>query len=68
MVEAVETHFPSASHGFCLRYVSENFCESFKNTKLVNIFWNAVYALTAAEFESKITEMIEISQDVISWF
>lgn len=68
MVEAVETHFPSASHGFCLRYVSENFRDTFKNTKLVNIFWNAVYALTAAEFESKITEMIEISQDVISWF
>ncbi|WJX80340.1 hypothetical protein P8452_63354 [Trifolium repens] len=68
MVEAVETHFPSASHGFCLRYVSENFRDTFKNTKLVNIFWNAVYALTAAEFESKITEMIEVSQDVISWF
>lgn len=68
IVEAVETHFPSASHGFCLRYVSENFRDTFKNTKLVNIFWNAVYALTAAEFESKITEMIEISQDVISWF
>ncbi|XP_058738722.1 uncharacterized protein LOC131610714 [Vicia villosa] len=68
MVEAVETHFPSASHGFCLRYVSENFRDTFKNTKLVNIFWNAVYALTAAEFESKITEMIEISQDVITWF
>lgn len=68
MVEAVETHFPSASHGFCLRYVSESFRDTFKNTKLVNIFWNAVYALTAAEFESKITEMIEVSQDVISWF
>ncbi|XP_057721250.1 uncharacterized protein LOC130935500 [Arachis stenosperma] len=68
IVEAVETHFPTASHGFCLRYVSENFRDTFKNTKLVNIFWNAVYALTAAEFESKISEMIEISQDVIPWF
>ncbi|XP_030477353.1 uncharacterized protein LOC115694365 [Syzygium oleosum] len=68
IVEAVETHFPSAFHGFCLRYVSENFRDTFKNSKLVNIFWNAVYALTAAEFESKITEMIEISQDVIPWF
>ncbi|KAG2395306.1 hypothetical protein LR48_Vigan10g160000 [Vigna angularis] len=68
LVEAVETHFPTASHGFCLRFVSENFRDTFKNTKLVNIFWNAVYALTAAEFESKITEMMEISQDVISWF
>ncbi|KAF5942121.1 hypothetical protein HYC85_019763, partial [Camellia sinensis] len=68
IVEAVETHFPSAFHGFCLRYVSENFRDTFKNSKLVNIFWNAVYALTAAEFEGKITEMIEISQDVLMWF
>ncbi|XP_038709792.1 uncharacterized protein LOC120004508 [Tripterygium wilfordii] len=68
IVEAVETHFPSACHGFCLRYVSENFRDTFKNTKLVNIFWSAVYALTAAEFEGKISEMIEISQDVIPWF
>ncbi|VFR00848.1 unnamed protein product [Cuscuta campestris] len=68
LVEAVGTHFPSAFHGFCLRYISENFRDTFKNSKLVNIFWNAVYALTAAEFESKVTEMVEISQDVLAWF
>uniref|UniRef100_A0A1J3EJ93 SWIM-type domain-containing protein n=1 Tax=Noccaea caerulescens TaxID=107243 RepID=A0A1J3EJ93_NOCCA len=68
VVEAVETHFPNAFHGFCLRYVSDNFRDTFKNTKLVNIFWNAVYALTTAEFESKINEMAEISQDVMQWF
>ncbi|CAN6864664.1 unnamed protein product [Brassica oleracea] len=68
VVEAVETHFPTAFHGFCLRYVSESFRDTFKNTKLVNIFWSAVYALTAAEFEGKIAEMNEISQDVTRWF
>lgn len=68
MVEAVETHFPNAFHGFCLRYISENFRDTFKNSKLVNIFWNAVYALTTAEFESKISEMVQISQDVLPWF
>ncbi|CAH9083793.1 unnamed protein product [Cuscuta epithymum] len=68
LVEAVGTHFPSAFHGFCLRYISENFRDTFKNSKLVNIFWNAVYALTASEFESKVTEMVEISQDVLAWF
>ncbi|XP_068662976.1 uncharacterized protein [Aristolochia californica] len=68
IVEAVETHFPSAFHGFCLRYVSENFRDEFKNTKLVNIFWNAVYALTTVEFEAKMAEMLKISQDVMQWF
>ncbi|KAJ1701981.1 hypothetical protein LUZ63_001760 [Rhynchospora breviuscula] len=67
IVEAVETHFPTAYHGFCLRYVSENFREEFKNPKLVNLFWNAVYALTASEFDSKVTEMMAV-QDVMPWF
>uniref|UniRef100_A0A1D1XVQ6 Transposase for insertion sequence element IS1081 n=1 Tax=Anthurium amnicola TaxID=1678845 RepID=A0A1D1XVQ6_9ARAE len=68
IVEAVETHFPSAFHGFCLRHVSENFRDEFKNTKLVNIFWNAVYALTTAEFDVKVREMLEVSEDVMQWF
>ncbi|CAA0827786.1 Unknown protein [Striga hermonthica] len=67
MVVAVEMNFPNAAHGFCLRHVSENFRDTFKNSKLVNIFWNAVYALTTSEFESKISEMVQISQDVLSW-
>ncbi|KAL1542940.1 hypothetical protein AAHA92_19969 [Salvia divinorum] len=67
MVEAVETHFPNAFHGFCLRFISENFRDTFKNSKLVNIFWNAVYALTTAEFENKISEMVQISEDVLPW-
>lgn len=68
IVEAVDTHFPSAYHGFCLRYVSENFRDEFKNAKLVNIFWNAVYALTVAEFGTLVAEMVEISQGIIQWF
>ncbi|XP_010501714.1 PREDICTED: uncharacterized protein LOC104778986 [Camelina sativa] len=68
IVAAVKSHFPTAFHGFCLHYVSENFRDTFKNTKLVNMFWSAVYALTASEFESKMSEMIEVSQDVIQWF
>ncbi|XP_072962790.1 uncharacterized protein [Typha angustifolia] len=67
IVEAVETHFPSAFHGFCMRYVSESFRDEFKNSKLVNLFWSAVYALTAAEFEAKVAEMMEV-QDVMPWF
>lgn len=67
MAEAVEAHFPNAFHGFCLRFISENFRDTFKNAKLVNIFWNAVYALTSAEFESRISEMVEISSEVLPW-
>ncbi|KAG6390271.1 hypothetical protein SASPL_148003 [Salvia splendens] len=67
LVEAFETHFPNAFNGFCLRFVSENFRDTFKNSKLVNIFWSVAYALTTTEFESKISEMVQISEEVVPW-
>ncbi|ERN06407.1 uncharacterized protein LOC18434601 [Amborella trichopoda] len=67
IVDAVEVNFPTSFHGFCLRYLSDNFRKEFRNTKLVNIFWNAAYALTTMEFDAKIVEMAEISQDTVQW-
>jgi len=46
--------------------VSENFRDEFKNTKLLNLFWSAVYALTASEFDAKVNEMMQV-QDVMPW-
>ncbi|CAO2199536.1 unnamed protein product [Urochloa humidicola] len=66
VVKAVEDNFPTAFHGFCLRYVSENFRDEFRNPKLLNLFWSAVYTLTAAEFDAKVNEMMQV-QDVMPW-
>jgi hypothetical protein len=66
VVDAVEYHFPTAFHGFCLRYVSESFRDEFKSPKLLNLFWGAVYALTMVEFGSKVKEMMQV-QDVMPW-
>ncbi|XP_031476140.1 uncharacterized protein LOC116247876 [Nymphaea colorata] len=67
IVDGVETHFPTAYHGFCLRYLSENFRDEFKNTKLLNLFWNAAYSITPVEFEARLVEMEEISRDSVQW-
>ncbi|XP_047091561.1 uncharacterized protein LOC124703389 [Lolium rigidum] len=67
VVEAVELNFPTAFHGFCLRYVSENFREEFKSPKLLNLFWSAFYALTTTEFDIKVKDMMQV-QDVMQWF
>jgi hypothetical protein len=66
VVDAVAVHFPTAFHGFCLRYVSENFRDELKNPKLLNLFWSAIYALTTVEFDSKVKEMMQV-QDVMPW-
>ncbi|CAD5322070.1 MULE transposase domain [Arabidopsis thaliana x Arabidopsis arenosa] len=67
IVEGVEQNFPTAFHGFCMRHLSESFRKEFNNTLLVNYLWEAAQALTVIEFEAKILEIEEISQDAAYW-
>ncbi|XP_015576571.1 uncharacterized protein LOC107261480 [Ricinus communis] len=67
IVDGVETNFPTAFHGFCMRHLSESFRKEFNNTMLVNLLWEAAHALTVIEFEAKILEIEEISQDAAYW-
>ncbi|KAK8947375.1 hypothetical protein KSP39_PZI006519 [Platanthera zijinensis] len=65
-------HHQQASVGWVARSVEARVRDNprrdeFKNTKLVNLFWNAVYSLTNTEFEARVAEMMEI-QDVMPWF
>ncbi|KAH7543276.1 hypothetical protein FEM48_Zijuj02G0167200 [Ziziphus jujuba var. spinosa] len=44
------------------------YCEQeFNNTMLVNLLWEAAHALTVIEFEAKVLEIEEISQDAAYW-
>ncbi|CAK8572318.1 unnamed protein product [Lathyrus sativus] len=67
IVDGVEVNFPSAFHGFCMRYLSDSFSKEFNNTMLVNLLWEAANALTVNEFEAKIFKIEEISQDAAYW-
>lgn len=57
IVDGVEANFPTAFHGFCMRHLSESFRKEFNNTMLVNLLWEAAYALTVIEFEAKILRL-----------
>lgn len=67
IVDGVEANFPTAFHGFCMRHLSESFRKEFNNTMLVNLLWDAANALTVMEFESKVLEIEEISQEAAYW-
>ncbi|KAJ4789786.1 MuDR family transposase [Rhynchospora pubera] len=67
IVDGVEFNFPTAFHGFCMRHLSESFRKEFNNTMLVNLLWEAAHALTVIEFEGKILEIEEISQEAAFW-
>ncbi|CAN6818013.1 unnamed protein product [Brassica oleracea] len=67
IVEGVEQNFPTAFHGFCMRHLSESFRKEFNNTLLVNYLWEAAQALTVIEFEAKVLEVEEASQDAAYW-
>lgn len=67
IVDGVEANFPTAFHGFCMRHLSESFRKEFNNTMLVNLLWDAAHALTVIDFEAKILEIEEVSQDAAYW-
>ncbi|KAJ4956919.1 hypothetical protein NE237_013702 [Protea cynaroides] len=67
IVDGVEANFPTAFHGFCMRHLSDSFRKEFNNTLLVNLLWEAAHALTVIEFEAKILEIEETSQDAAYW-
>ncbi|GKD46432.1 transposase, MuDR, zinc finger, SWIM-type, MULE transposase domain protein [Tanacetum coccineum] len=67
VVDGVDANFPTAFHGFCMRHLTESFRKEFNNTMLVNLLWDAANALTIMDFESKILEIEEISQEAAYW-
>ncbi|KAL3629927.1 hypothetical protein CASFOL_026239 [Castilleja foliolosa] len=67
IVDGVEANFPTAFHGFCMRHLSESFRKEFNNTMLVNLLSDAAHALTVIDFEAKLIEIEEISQDAAYW-
>ncbi|MCL7030363.1 hypothetical protein MKW94_018938 [Papaver nudicaule] len=67
IVDGVDAVFPTAFHGFCMRHVSDSFRKEFNNTMLVNLLWEAAWALTIVEFEAKLLEIEEISQEAAHW-
>ncbi|CAL1382853.1 unnamed protein product [Linum trigynum] len=67
IVDGVEANFPTAFHGFCMRHLSESFRKEFNDTMLVNLLWEGAHALTVIEFEAKIIEIEQISEDAAYW-
>lgn len=67
IVDGVDFNFPTAFHGFCMRHLSDSFRKEFSNNVLVNLLWEAAHALTVIEFEAKILEIEEISQEAAFW-
>ncbi|CAL5353687.1 unnamed protein product [Camellia sinensis] len=67
IVEGVEANFPTAFHGFCMQHLSDSFRKEFNNTMLVNLLGEAANVLTVIEFEAKVLEIEEISQEAAYW-
>ncbi|CAN0892831.1 hypothetical protein LINGRAHAP2_LOCUS17797 [Linum grandiflorum] len=67
IVEAVEANFPTAFHGFCMLHLTGSFRKEFNNNMLYDLLWEAAQALTVIEFEAKIIEIEQISQDAAYW-
>ncbi|XP_003568114.1 uncharacterized protein LOC100835098 [Brachypodium distachyon] len=67
IVDGVDINFPTAFHGYCMRHLSETFRKEFNNSVLVNLLWEAASVLTATDFETKLLEIEDTSQEAVAW-
>ncbi|KAI4349431.1 hypothetical protein L6164_010020 [Bauhinia variegata] len=67
IVDGVDVNFPTAFHGFCMSHLTESFQKEFNNAVLVNIFREAAGSLTGIEFEAKLIEIENLSQEAAAW-
>lgn len=67
IIEAVRKTFPSSSHAYCMRHLSESVGRDFKNSRLVNLLWKAAYAMTTVAFKERMAEIEEVSSEAAKW-
>ncbi|KAJ3674695.1 hypothetical protein LUZ60_005311 [Juncus effusus] len=67
IADGVDFNFPTAFHGYCMRHLSESFRKEFNNSMLVNLFWEAAHALTIIEFDAKLVEIENSSEEAAYW-
>ena len=68
LVDGVDSVFPGAYHGFCMRHLSENFRKTFKNPLLVSRLWAAARASTVSKYNEEMAKMREIDTKTEAWF
>ncbi|KAF6163652.1 hypothetical protein GIB67_036112 [Kingdonia uniflora] len=61
IVDGVKRKFPSASHRFCMRHLSNEIGQEFRNSRLIQLFWKAAYSVTTSGFKEIIAEIEEVS-------
>lgn len=67
IANAVRRKFPSATHGICMRYLTESINKEFKNSRLIHLLWKAAYSITTTGFKERMAEIEEVCPDAAKW-
>lgn len=65
--DAIKRKFPAASNAICMKYLTESIGKEFKNPRLIQLLWKAVYATSTTGFKEKMVELEEISLEATKW-
>lgn len=67
IANAVRRKFPTATHGICMRYLTESVNKEFKNSRLVHLLWKAAYSITTTGFKERMAEIEDVCPDAAKW-
>lgn len=67
IANAVRRKFPTATHGICMRYLTESINKEFKNSRLIHLLWKAAYSITTTGFKERMAEIEDVCPDAAKW-
>lgn len=67
VMDAVKKKFPSCSHAFCVKFLTETISKEFKNSRLGQLLGKAAGSTTTVGFKEKMAEIEEVSPEASSW-
>ncbi|XP_009118484.1 uncharacterized protein LOC103843498 [Brassica rapa] len=67
VVDGVESNFPGAFHGFCVRHLAEMFSKEFRSSVLESLLWEAAHSPTVLEFNARLNNIQQISPEAFLW-
>ncbi|XP_012849887.1 PREDICTED: uncharacterized protein LOC105969659 [Erythranthe guttata] len=67
LVETFQSIMPNTDHRFCVRHLYANFKLKFKDKALKDLMWSAARAYLEEEFNKKIDEIKDLSNEAYVW-
>jgi transposase-like protein len=67
LLEGMQTIFPLAAHGYCLKHLEKHLKSNYKNPTLTTLLWQMAASKTPHDFNELLKKFQDISPQAAQW-